>query len=77
MPDALLDRLRGAADEQAEALAVSLEIATRLRPLVQGLQITTVHASPETAVRLLGELCQSGAAGANAARTETKESRHA
>ena len=77
MPDALLDRLRGAADEHAEALAVSIEIANRLRPLVQGLQITTVHASPETAVRLLGELRQTGAAGADAAGTETKESRHA
>jgi hypothetical protein len=44
---------------------------------VQGLQITTVHASPETAVRLLGALRQGGAAATEPARPGTKESRHA
>jgi len=54
--DALLDRLRGAADPTAEALAITLELARWLRDHVQGIQVTSVHGSPETAERLLTEL---------------------
>jgi homocysteine S-methyltransferase len=54
--EALLDRLRAAADPAAAALAITLELARRLRELVQGIQITSVHGSPETTERLLTEL---------------------
>ena len=76
MPDALLDRLRQANDQAAEALAATLDIARRLRPLVQGLQITTVHAAADTAVRLLSAL-REHETGPDEARIDTKESRHA
>ena len=39
--DALIDRLRRAADPAAEALAVTVEIARALRDRVQGVQITS------------------------------------
>ena len=42
-PESLLDRLRRAADERAEALAITVEIARGLRDRVDGLQITSFH----------------------------------
>jgi homocysteine S-methyltransferase len=54
--DGLLDRLRHAADPAADARAVTLEIARALRDRVSGIQITSVHGSPETTERLLMEL---------------------
>jgi homocysteine S-methyltransferase len=56
--DALLDRLKQAGDEAAEALALTTEIARALAERVQGLQITTVHGSPQTAERLLAQIMQ-------------------
>ena len=58
--EALLDRLRRAADPAAEALAVTVEIARALRDRVHGIQITSVHGSPETTERLLMELQTAG-----------------
>ncbi|MCC7009174.1 MAG: bifunctional homocysteine S-methyltransferase/methylenetetrahydrofolate reductase [Acidobacteria bacterium] len=54
--EGVLDRLRRAADEADEALAIVVEIAVRLRTLVAGLQVTTFHGSPQTAERLLNEV---------------------
>ena len=47
------ERLRQAADEVAEAEAITAEIIERLRDRVQGLQITSFHASATTAARVL------------------------
>jgi homocysteine S-methyltransferase len=49
----VFDRLRRAGDERAEALALTLDLMTALRERVSGLQVTTVHGSPETAEKLL------------------------
>jgi methionine synthase / methylenetetrahydrofolate reductase (NADH) len=54
--ESIVARLRGARDETAEAMAVTLEIARWLRDRVQGLQLTTLHGSAATAEALLGEL---------------------
>ena len=51
--DGVFERLRGADDERAEALALTLELVAALRERVAGLQMTTVHGSPETAEQLL------------------------
>jgi homocysteine S-methyltransferase len=56
--ESLLERLRRAGDEAAEALAATVEIARALAERVQGLQITTVHGSPQTAERLLAQIMQ-------------------
>jgi methionine synthase / methylenetetrahydrofolate reductase(NADPH) len=56
--EALLERLRRAADEGAEALSATFEVARALAERVQGLQITTVHGSPQTAERLLAQIMQ-------------------
>jgi homocysteine S-methyltransferase len=53
---AIVDRLRGAADEAEAALVISLEIVRWLRTRVHGVQITTLHGSPESALRLLTAL---------------------
>jgi homocysteine S-methyltransferase len=60
---AVLDRLRGATDEAAEALALSVEIAQWLRERVQGLQITWVHGSCPAAERLLDALGRASVLG--------------
>ena len=60
IPDAMFDRLRAAADERAEAEAITVEIARWLRPRVQGLQITTVHGASHTAEQLLHALGRAG-----------------
>jgi homocysteine S-methyltransferase len=67
IPEAMFERLRNAADERAEALAMTVEIAQWLRAHVQGLQITTVHGAQGTAERLLTAL---GEAGVLASSTE-------
>lgn len=56
VPEALLERLRAAADPAAEALAATIEIVRWLRTRVQGVQITTLHGSAETAERLLAAM---------------------
>ena len=56
--EALLERLRRAGDEGAEALSATFEVARGLAERVQGLQITTVHGSPQTAERLLAQIMQ-------------------
>ena len=71
MPDHVLDRLRQSRNDAAEALAVTVELAQWLRTRVDGLQITTVHGTPQTAERLLDAL--SGESG----RKAVKEPRHA
>ena len=60
IPDRMFDRLRNAADERAEALAISVELAGWLRSRVQGFQITTVHGAPGSAERLLEALGDAG-----------------
>jgi homocysteine S-methyltransferase len=52
----VLDRLRRAPDDGAEARQIAVEIATHLRRQVQGLQITGFHGSPATAEALVTEL---------------------
>jgi 5,10-methylenetetrahydrofolate reductase len=54
--EALLDRLRRAADERTEALEATLETIEWLRTRVAGVQITSFHGSAETAERLLRRL---------------------
>ena len=54
--DAVMERLRGAADQAAEAFSVTVEIARWLRSRVDGLQVTALHGSAATAERLLAEL---------------------
>ncbi len=54
--EALLDRLKSAADEAEAALEATLEIIAWLRERVAGVQITTFHASPQTAEQLLRRL---------------------
>jgi homocysteine S-methyltransferase len=53
VPEALLDRLRGAGNEADEALAATREIVKGLRDRVQGIQVTGFHGSPATVERLL------------------------
>jgi homocysteine S-methyltransferase len=54
--DAILDRLRRASDDAAEARAVTAEIVARLRGQVQGLVVTVLHGSTVVAEELLGAL---------------------
>ncbi|HEX5069537.1 MAG TPA: bifunctional homocysteine S-methyltransferase/methylenetetrahydrofolate reductase [Vicinamibacterales bacterium] len=73
IPDSMFDRLRQAADQGAEALAVMVEIAAWLRTRVSGLQITSWHGTPEAASRLLAAIgVRSAGAGAG-----NREVRHA
>ena len=51
-----LDRLRSAADEAAEGLAITQDIVRALRSRVQGIQITSLHGSPGAIERLLATL---------------------
>jgi homocysteine S-methyltransferase len=53
---AYYDRLRQAPDEAVEAEAITSEIIDRLRERVQGLQVTSFHASATTAARVLERL---------------------
>jgi homocysteine S-methyltransferase len=56
VPDALLERLKGASNERDEALEATLETIAWLRERVAGIQITTFHGSAVTAERLLARL---------------------
>jgi homocysteine S-methyltransferase len=71
MPDDILDRLRQSKNDVAEAMAVTVELAGWLRTRVDGLQITTVHGTPQVAERLLEVLAD------DAGRKAVKEPRHA
>jgi homocysteine S-methyltransferase len=59
IPESTFERLRGAADEAAEALALTLETAHWLRSRVSGLQMTSWHGAPGMAERVLGALAMS------------------
>jgi homocysteine S-methyltransferase len=54
--DRILARLRGAADDAAEAQVITAEIAGWLRERVQGLVVTVLHGSTAAAERLLQTL---------------------
>jgi len=56
IPESTFERLRGAADESAEALALTLETAHWLRSRVSGLQMTSWHGAPGMAERVLSAL---------------------
>jgi homocysteine S-methyltransferase len=60
VPDATFDRLRRAADESAEAQAVTVEIAGWLRTRVAGVQITSFHGSAGAAERVLAGIQSRG-----------------
>jgi homocysteine S-methyltransferase len=56
VPDAVVERMRHAeagGRAAAEGLAIARETAAEIRPLVQGLQITTAAGSVETALRVI------------------------
>jgi homocysteine S-methyltransferase len=59
IPESTFERLRGAAYEAAEALALTLETAHWLRSRVSGLQMTSWHGAPGMAERVLGALAMS------------------
>jgi homocysteine S-methyltransferase len=54
--DSVLERLRRARDQAAEAAAVTGEIAAWLAARADGLQVTSLHGSPAAAERLLADL---------------------
>jgi homocysteine S-methyltransferase len=56
VPNGVLDRLRNARDQAAEAMAITLDVVTSLNQHVQGLQITALHGSVATAEQLLNAL---------------------
>ncbi len=56
VPDAVIDRMKGAANPEAEGLAVALETAGRLRSRVHGFHLTGLHGSAGAIERLLGQL---------------------
>lgn len=56
LPDALLERMRQAADPVATGHDFSLTMARALKARVQGLRISTLHGSPEAGERLLSAL---------------------
>jgi homocysteine S-methyltransferase len=51
--ESVLERLRAAADEAAEARTITAEIVARLRERVQGLVVTVLHGSAAAAEQLL------------------------
>jgi homocysteine S-methyltransferase len=53
MPERVLARLRSAADERAEGLAITREIVDGLRTRVQGIHVTGLHGSPAATERWL------------------------
>jgi len=53
VPEKLLDRMRRSHDPHAEGLAVASEIARRLQPLVQGLQVSTATDVVDAALVIL------------------------
>jgi methionine synthase I (cobalamin-dependent)/5,10-methylenetetrahydrofolate reductase len=56
MPERLVESLRRAGDERAAAMAVTVEIARELASRAEGLQVTCVHGSSQTAEALLTAL---------------------
>jgi homocysteine S-methyltransferase len=75
VPDDLLHRLRGAADEREEALAITATIAARLRDMADGIQITAVHGSPRTTELVLARV-RMVIAGPAGEREEERERLH-
>ena len=71
MPDQTLERLRQSKNDATEALAITAELARWLRGRVDGLLVTTVHGTPQTAERLLEVIAD------DAGRAAVKEPRHA
>jgi homocysteine S-methyltransferase len=55
MPDALVERLRQAADPAAEGFAATCEILRALRTRVQGVLISPLHGSPDLVERAIKE----------------------
>jgi homocysteine S-methyltransferase len=53
VPDAMLDRLRAAADPAAEGLAMARELYQALRPRVQGVAIRALHGPADSVERFL------------------------
>ena len=70
VPEPLLQRLRQAADDRHDALDVTVEIATELAELADGIHITAVHGSTRTTEQVLGRLRTTLRAG------EEQERRH-
>jgi homocysteine S-methyltransferase len=60
VPDAVMDRLRAAADPAAEGRAITREVIEALRSRVHGIQVTTLHGTPDSAERLLAALAADG-----------------
>jgi methionine synthase / methylenetetrahydrofolate reductase(NADPH) len=59
VPDALMERMMRAATAEtaaAEGVAIAREIAMRLRPLVQGIQVTTPSGNVDAALAVLNGL---------------------
>jgi homocysteine S-methyltransferase len=56
MPDALLDRLRGAADPAAEGLAATIDILRALKSRVQGVLLSPLHGSPDVVEQAIKQL---------------------
>jgi homocysteine S-methyltransferase len=56
LPDCIVETLRRATDERATAMALTVEVARALLSRVDGLQITSLHGSSQTAEALLTAL---------------------
>ena len=76
VPDALLHRLRAAADEPEEALAITAGIAARLRETADGIQITAVHGSPRTTELVLARVRSMLAGPASPVNADERERKH-
>jgi 5,10-methylenetetrahydrofolate reductase len=68
VPDAVLDRLRGASDQAAEGVQLSVEIAGALATRVDGLQVTSHHGSVRSAERVLESMQGRARSSADARR---------
>jgi 5,10-methylenetetrahydrofolate reductase len=66
--ETVVNRLKGAADEREEAMRLTIDLVSWLRPRVQGLQITAFHGSPSTAERVVAELAAAALDGRGARR---------
>jgi 5,10-methylenetetrahydrofolate reductase len=56
LPDTLIDTLRRSGDERAAAMAATVDLSRELSSRVEGLQVTSVHGSSQTAEALLTAL---------------------
>ncbi len=53
VPDALMTRMRSAADAEAEGMAITMDVFRALKPLVHGVSIRPLHGSAESVERFL------------------------